>query len=534
MSAPESFRTAFGRLSPLAKADAFVLAGLTLLLTAILWPAWTHDPDLTHGLLMPVVFCLLLRESRRAGPPRTFRPGPFPAAVVSVLSIVALAALAAAGLYSAAVAWPNSLVEFLLAAALAILLGAGLVAFADRRIRLFPFNWSAVVALCLWPLCAPIPPGTYSRLTLALQLWVSSGVMDALQLLGVAAHRQGNIIQLATGSVGIAEACSGVRSLVSCLFVALFFSGTLVRRPIARVLVVMAAAPLALAMNFFRALGLTLLVNSGVNIDGFWHDATGFAVLGLTAALLAGLAFGLAGGEHPTAGPGAAPAHRRSPTAPTALLAAALGAAIVLIAGYRLNQHSPERGDAPAPDLLSLLPPAPAGWTEKTAGDLGQFASALQTDHLAQRVYVKDRGPDQVQITVYLAYWQPGQASVALVAAHTPDACWPGAGWQERATPNPHLGLWVDGRQLAPAEARLFAYGSYPQHVWFWHLYDGRPIPYQNPYSLRELASIAWHYGFRRGGSQMFVSVASNRPWDEIAGEPVLPKLFGQLRALGL
>ena len=161
--------------------------------------------------------------------------------------------------------------------------------------RALPWNWTAGVAVGLWPLAAPIPSGMYTRLTLALQLWISTGVMDVLQVLGIAAHRQGNIIELATCRVGVEEACSGVRSLVSCVFVALFFSASIVRQPWARAVVIGVAGPLALAMNFIRALTLTLLANSGVTIAGFWHDATGYAVLLATAALLAGLALGLEG-----------------------------------------------------------------------------------------------------------------------------------------------------------------------------------------------------------------------------------------------
>ena len=69
--------------------------------------------------------------------------------------------------------------------------------------RWLPFNWNSLVALGLWVLCAPIPPGTYSRLTLSLQLMVSENVLRALHLLGVGAVRQGNIIELATATVGI-------------------------------------------------------------------------------------------------------------------------------------------------------------------------------------------------------------------------------------------------------------------------------------------------------------------------------------------
>jgi len=534
MSAPDSFLSTWGRLSWLEKADAAALGAFALLFTLLLWPAWMHNPDLTHGLLMPIFFFLLLRESRQAGPQR-FLPGGWGlAATVAGLALGGLAALSVAGLYSAVVSWSNALVEFLLAVALTLLLGAGLLAFAAERIRLLPFNWSSAVAIGLWPLSAPIPPGTYSRLTLALQLWVSSGVMDVLQLAHVAAHRQGNIIELATGSVGVAEACSGVRSLVSCIFVGLFFSATLVRRPRARALVIAAAAPLALAMNFLRSLALTLLVNGGVDITGFWHDATGFAVLVITAALLAGLALGLGSGE---------PAARTSPPPPRAMrtaaanpliLAVVLALAAGFIAFYGFNLRPAERRGAPVPDLLAVLPAAPPDWTERTVPDLSQFAGTLQTDVLAQRIYDEGHGEQRTQITLYLAYWRPGQAPVALVAAHTPDACWPGAGWQARAMPNAHAGLFAGTRPLAPAESRLFTYAGFPQYVWFWQLYDGHPIPYQNPYSLRELASIAWHYGFRHDGDQMFISVASNRPWAEISSQPLLREFFAHTQPLGL
>jgi exosortase len=537
MSTPESFRAAFGRLSRLGKADAVALAAFATLLSLLLWPAWTHNPDLTHGLLMPLVFVLLIRESRASGPPRYLRPGTGGLACSLCLSIAGLSLLAAGGLYAASITWSNGMVLFLLALALSCLLGAGLATFADDRVRLLPCNWCAWIALGLWPLSAPIPPGTYSRLTLGLQLWISSGVMDVLQLFGVAARRHGNIIELATGSVGVAEACSGVRSLVSCIFVGLFFSASLVRNRWGRAVVIVAAAPLALAMNFIRALALTLLANGGVDISGFWHDATGFAVLGLTAALLAGLAVGLgrSSPEEPSVA-AAAP----SPASPAAfrpsegLLAAALALAAILAGFYAFNTFRSVRRDLPAPDLAALFPAAPPGWSATTAGDLGQFASTLQTHFLFQRTYRGGGEDDPPEITLYIAYWRPGQASVSFVDAHTPDACWPAAGWLELATPRPRLGPAVAGRLLAPSEFREFTNAGSRQYVWFWHLYDGRSIPYQNPFSLRELASTAWHYGFRHDGDQCFVSVASNRPWDAIAGQPVLREFFERTRPLGL
>jgi exosortase len=512
-----------------------VLGGFAVLFCAEILPQWLRSPDLAHGVFMPVVFVLLLRESRLAGPQRFLRPGAWALFAVAGLAGLALALLGVAGLYAAAVDWSNALVLFLLAGALSLFFGAALLNLADGRVRFMPCNWSSVLAAGLWPLAAPIPSGLYARLTLALQLWISTAVMDVLQLLGIAAHRQGNIIELATCRVGVEEACSGVRSLVSCVFVALFFSGTLVRRPAARILVIGVAAPLALAMNFIRALMLTLLANHGVSIAGAWHDATGWAVLLVTAGLLAGLAIAL---EDQTAAPAggtaAASAVSPRPGAGNAALAGALALAVAVVAFFELTTHPVVSAHAPGRNLAALLPPPPDNWSATDAPHLERFRAQLQTDVLVQRIYQRGTGSQAVFVILYLAYWRPGQAPVSLVDQHTPDACWPGAGWTPQPIPAGGAGLAIAGRSLAPGEARLFLNDGLPRRVWFWHLYDGQRLPYHNPYSAAELLRLAWHYGFRHDGDQMFVSVSSNRPWAEIADEPLLREFFARLQPLGL
>jgi exosortase/archaeosortase len=236
--------------------------------TVLLWPHWRENPDLSHGYFLPVLFILLLREGLAVPTPRHLRPSWLKTLVTYGLLGGGFLAIGIGGLYSASVGWNHALVAFTLTAGVVLLLAAALLVYADERIRLAPFNWPIVVAIGLWLLSAPIPPGTYNRLTLNLQLMVTENVLGALHLLGVAASRQGNIIELATTLVGVEEACSGVRSLISCILAGLFFSATLVRRPWARVVIIALAAPLALVMNFFLSLTLTLLANGGVDIAG--------------------------------------------------------------------------------------------------------------------------------------------------------------------------------------------------------------------------------------------------------------------------
>lgn len=533
MTAAPPLPIALARVTPLGRIALLLLGAAIAALSVRLWPEWRRNPDLSHGLVMPIVFVLLLREARQ-GTPRYLRGGPLRAASFLALLAGALLALVAAGMYAAAVDWSHALVNVMLALAVVAMLGAALIAFASETVRLIPFNWTALVAAGSWLLAAPLPPGTYTRLTLNLQLWVSEAVLRTLHLLGIAAIRHGNIIDLARASVGVEEACSGIRSLISCVFAGLFFSATLVRRPWARALILLLAAPVALTMNFLRSLALTLLANDGVDIAGTWHDVTGFAVLGVTAALLGGLAVLLERGQppavpatsEPPGWPGRTPGLQRA-------LAAGLGVASVLVALFVFNTRSAPREDEPVPDLLGLLPAAAAGWSVRTT-PLYQFSGTLQTDHLAQRNYYRASGEVPTEIILYVAYWRAGQAPVSLVASHTPDACWPGSGWTARPIAEPRAQLAVGERALPAAEYRVFAANDQPQHVWFWHLYDRHPIGYRDPRSPGELLRIAWRYGFRHAGDQFFVRVSSNRPWNEIAGEPLLAEFFARTQALGL
>ncbi|HVU35543.1 MAG TPA: exosortase/archaeosortase family protein [Opitutaceae bacterium] len=521
-------------LPRLARLNLLLLAAAVGAVIVQLWPEWRHNPDLSHGLFMPVIFLILLHEARR-GTPRFLPDGLSARAAVATLLLLALGALFAAGLYAASVDWSHPLVSLMLTLALVAFLGAALVIFAGDGMRWIACNWSAVVAIGAWLLCTPIPPGTYSRLTLTLQFWISAGVVRSLHLLGIAAIRHGNIIELAQATVGVEEACSGVRSLLSCVFAGLFFSATLVRRPWARAAIIALSAPLALLMNFVRSLLLTLLSNAGVEIAGRWHDLTGFAVLAVTAVLLGGIALMLEHHGERARQATAVPAHPIRASGQLAALTGALVVATALASFCIANTRPSVRRDLPTPDLNALLPAVAPGWVVSTSQDLFRFRDTLQTDHLAQRTYRRAASDGSLtEIILYVAYWRAGQAPVSLVASHTPDACWPGSGWAPHATRTPRTTLSADNRLLPTAEYRQFTLGDFPQYVWFWHLYDGRPIAYEDPYSPVELLRIAWKYGFRHDGDQLFVRVSSNRTWSEIKHEPLLAEFFHRTRGLGL
>jgi len=543
----------FQKLPLLLRVSLIMLLCLLGANIALLWPHWRTNPDLSHGFFVPILFFLLLREGMQQSRLR-YLPAHW-LKTTATLGLLAggLIAVLAGGLYSAAVGWSHSLVVFTMTTGGAMLLCATLLVLSDTRWKLVPFCWPALVGIGLWLLCAPIPPGAYSRLIVALQLMVTEHVMTALHLLGIVATQQGNIIELATTQVGIEEACSGVRSLISCVFAGFFFSASLVRQTWARVLIIGLSAPLALVMNFLRSLALTLMANAEMDITGTLHDVTGFAVLGITAALLSGLAILLDRPAPETLQPtdsakssDQVPPPRNQPARPPALrrfsnldmpgLVSGLGLACLLTLSFIVLTRPPTV-TTQQPDLLELLPSRVAGWQVNVNPKLYQFSGVLQTENLAERTYRRrtEDGRD-LQLTIYLAYWKPGSTSVSQVAMHTPDACWPGSGWtlvEDGTRPREALRL-ANAHSLPTAEARHFKNGNYPQYVWFWHLYDGRPIAYEDPLSPVRLLKQAWQHGFSRNGSQCFIRVSSNYPWETLKNEPLLNEVFENLRPLGL
>jgi len=518
-----------------------ILAGVAILSAFALMIAWSvfmfgewrGNPDLSHGLLTPVLYLLVVHEARTRGTPR-YLPSTWQVIFYAACCLLgSLAALTVAGLIAAALAWSNALVAFLLGSTLTLVLLGGLVVGAQNSLRWIPLNWPALVSCLLWLLSAPIPPGTYSRLSLALQLGVTRAVITSLHVLGIPAQQIGNVIQLSSARIGVEEACSGIRSLVSCVVAALFLSATLVRHPWSRFWLIALSAPLAIMMNFLRSLALTLAADRGYNLSGTLHDLSGFVVLALTAGLLATIA--LIMGRHSAA---LSVSHvpvqtsRSHPRGLTLLATTTLASLVIIIGFARATRPAPQTATKP-PDLQNILPSQIAGWRVDTTTDLYRFSSTLKTSHLIQRTYFKETDQGPVQITVYLAYWLPGQAPVSLVSSHTPDACWPGTGWLARPEASSELSL-LRPNILPTAQYREFRQGERIQYVWFWHLYRRKLVTDVDPFSPAQMIRVVLRYGIRSEAEQVFVRISSNRPWDHFDDEPLTEDIIRQLRPLGL
>jgi len=147
----------------------------------------------------------------------------------------------------------------------------------------------------IWLISAPMVSVLETKIRVFLLTKVTIVVFNVFDILGYALEREGNVLILPEGQVGVEEACSGIRSLTACLFAGSFLAAVFLDRFWKKVLLVFAAMCFAVLTNMIRSLFLTLWAyHNGANaIDDHWvlpifgdigsvHDVTGLAILGVT------------------------------------------------------------------------------------------------------------------------------------------------------------------------------------------------------------------------------------------------------------
>jgi exosortase len=117
--------------------------------------------------------------------------------------------------------------------------------------------------------------------------------VNALQQLGIPALREGNIIHLANAQLFVAEACSGLRSLMALITLGVVFAYFFRKSLVERILIVLSAIPIAILVNAFRvALTGILTHNFGQKAaDGVIHTTEGLFTFGIAFLLLLGEAW---------------------------------------------------------------------------------------------------------------------------------------------------------------------------------------------------------------------------------------------------
>ncbi len=258
----ENQRSSKPALTPLF--PVILIALLTILLydgvAVKLVRDWYELPDFSHGFLIPFFVAYLLWERREAIKQTPIKP------TWSGLPVVLLALLLlVTGLFGADLFL--SRISFILLAAGVIWTLAGLPMLRQLRFSLF------VLLLAI-----PLPTLIFNQITFPLQLLASKMASAMLPLAGVPVLRDGNVIQLPSMQLEVAEACSGIRSLLSLFTLAVIYGYFLERTMWRRVVLALASLPIAVAANAARIFGTGMCVQywDPDKAQGFFHEFSGW------------------------------------------------------------------------------------------------------------------------------------------------------------------------------------------------------------------------------------------------------------------
>jgi exosortase len=132
--------------------------------------------------------------------------------------------------------------------------------------------------LLLLPLMVPLPAIVFNQIAFPLQLLASRAGEAAVAAAGIPIVREGNVLELPNTTLAVVEACSGIRSLMSLITLAVVLAYFTERSFIGRAAIVISAVPVAIVANASRVAGTGLMSHwiGARAAEGFFHTFSGW------------------------------------------------------------------------------------------------------------------------------------------------------------------------------------------------------------------------------------------------------------------
>ena len=221
---------------------------------------WVDLPDFSHGFLIPIVSLYFVYEKRKQ------------LAVLSPSPVWGGFGLIVLGIFLLLLG--NLATEYFTMRFSILVVFGGIILFLLGK----EFFKSLLFPIAFLIFMIPIPSVLLDRVTFPMQLFASKVAARSLYLIGIPVLREGNIILLANTSLEVAEACSGIRSLISLLALSVVFAYFSQKTSLKRVLLVLSTFPIAIIANAARVTGTGILAHSyGDQVArGFFHGFSGW------------------------------------------------------------------------------------------------------------------------------------------------------------------------------------------------------------------------------------------------------------------
>jgi len=253
-----------------------ILTGLILLLYAAviksLVEQWWTDADYGHGFFVPLFSGYILWHTRERWTKVEVKPSNF--GFVVIVGAIALLLLGSLG------------AELFTSRFSLLVLLAGMILFLAGwkmlRAVAFPLGY------LIWMI--PMPVIIYNQITFPLQLIASRLATAWLELAQVPVLRDGNILIMSNYSLEVVEACSGIRSLMTLMALAVAYGHLASPRRWVRYVLAASMVPVAIGTNAIRIMGAGILARhfGPAAAEGFLHQFSGWAIFLVALGLMFG------------------------------------------------------------------------------------------------------------------------------------------------------------------------------------------------------------------------------------------------------
>ncbi len=362
---------------------------------------------------------------------------------------------------------------------------------------LFLSLWLVIVSLCwlhlgwrklaliafplVYGLASFVPPNAlYLPLTFRLKLISSQIGVKLMQLYGLSAYREGNIIDLGFTQLQVVDACSGLRYVIPLFLMGVLLAYYYRASMWKKIVLVISTVPIAVITNSLRiaSVGILYQFMGAAAAEGFFHDFSGWFIFIAGLALLLLEMWGMnrifrekqnSGVRSQETGERILEADERPQTRqPLPALKQSLAAMVLLLVTLAVAHGVDFREKTPLTRPFSGLPLQIAEWSGTRTVMEQQFLDVLKLSDYATIYY---RDPDGREISLYVAF---NSSQSKGEATHSPATCLPGSGWDFRESGNASI-PGTAGATMQVSRAFMEKSGV-RQLVYYWFPQRGRVL----------------------------------------------------------
>lgn len=422
---------------------------------------WQMD-EFNHGYLIPAICGYLIWQRRDA-----LRDVPFRGSWAGVLVVLAGVGLDVAGRFSALFVLQQ--LGFIV-----VIVGFVQALVGSQAFRILAAPLGILIFM------VPLPTMLLNNLSSALQLLSSSIGVAVMRQLGIAVLLEGNVIDLGSYKLEVAQACSGLRYLFPLMTLAFLIACFYRTEFWKRAIIFLSSIPITLLMNSLRIASIGVMVDRwGVGMaEGALHQVQGWMMFMLSTGILLlevmlltrvgrerrpwRALFGA--GVEPSRPIAALPLRRDLP-------AAAWGAAAVLVVFGIVTLAMPSvRFNVPSRETFASFPLQVDNWNGRREVLDKVYLDRLKLDDYLLANYTATNGG---AVNLYVAWYD---SQMVGEATHSPRSCLPGGGWRILDLRQaPVTGVSLGGTRLIVNRA-LIEYGDQRELVYYWFMQRGRVV----------------------------------------------------------